>query len=153
MKKRSKTHVPKSRVEQEVFIQAIRDEKESPTISTPSVGEGTLEMRGVDVSPVPVQKPRKSPLNRMSLYLKEKWPSYIITIVISIIGFFAFTARENITKLNKDIEFQSKNLDTATEKIEELSLEVTTVHSEVKSLNDRFQLFIDIFARRNNESP
>jgi hypothetical protein len=154
--KRSSTHVPKSKAEQEEFVWAIREVKESPTIPVLGVGKSTLESIGDDTDASSYKKPRKSPANRILLRLKENWVSFLVPVVIAIAGYFLVTAKVEVAKLNKDFEYQYKdighqaeNLNKAVEKIEELSRDITTIHSEVKSLNDRFQMFIDIFASRN----
>jgi peptidoglycan hydrolase CwlO-like protein len=87
-------------------------------------------------------------------------------LVIGIAGvlalFFFVTFNVRLAEMNKDIAFQNKNLEESAKNIEKISDDVQSLQGkvlddlslfrgELKSLNDRFALFIDLFRQKENK--
>jgi hypothetical protein len=82
--------------------------------------------------------------------LKETWPTYLISIIGSLTLFFFVIVNVRIAEINKDISFLNTRLDENTRKIEKISDELAAFQSDLKSLDSRFALFIELFRQSGN---
>jgi hypothetical protein len=75
-------------------------------------------------------------------------------LLISIIGIAAFsffvTFNIKIAEINKDISFLYTGLDDTAQKIEKISDELSSFRSDLKSLDSKFALFIELFKQGGN---
>jgi hypothetical protein len=138
-------HTPKSREERNDFIQIIREMNAEPTLPG-GQEEGTLGGdRKPDTRYDTDRSTRKNGRNRFILHIKESWPNYLIG-ALSVIGvYFFITSNVRLAEINKDISYQSEKLADNTQKIEKVAEDVSSFHADLKSLNDRFSLFIELF--------
>jgi chromosome segregation ATPase len=96
--------------------------------------------------------------------LKETWPTYLISIIGSLTLFFFVIVNVRMAEINKDISFLNTRLDENTRKIEKISDELAALRenfaslrenmalfqSDLKSLDSRFALFIELFRQGGN---
>jgi hypothetical protein len=153
MKRNKATYIrsSKHRVEQNNTIQGILRKKEEPTIQTP--GDGTLDSfeepyTGYDTG----SGGRKHPKNRFIIHIIETWPTYLISIVGVLALFFFVTYNIKIAEITKDISFLYIRLDDNTRKIEKISDELSSFRSDLKSLDSKFTLFIELFKQGGNST-
>jgi hypothetical protein len=148
-------HASKSRTERNTIIKDILDKKEEPTIQT--TGNGTLDDFEEQAAEYDLKKQRrKYSKNRLIIHIRETWPNYVIS-VIGILGFFFFiTLNIKMAEINKDISFLNYRLDDNTRKMEIIYNEISSLkekvsenmqsfQSELKLLDGRFAMFIELF--------
>jgi hypothetical protein len=151
-------HASKSRIERINVIQNILNKEEMPTIQT--VGNGTLDnFEEQHMEANTGNRGRKDPKNRFIIHIKETWPTYLISIIGLSAFFFFVTFNIKIAEINKDISFLNTRLDDNTRKIEKISDEMDSLkenmvlfQSGLKSLDNRFALFIELFRQGGNNT-
>ena len=94
---------------------------------------------------------------RNNYTIKEQWPSYIMGLVGLLALFFFVTMNVRMAETSKDISYLYMKIDENTQKVEKVSDEVQTLREQVllyrgdlKSLDDRFAMFIELFRRSGN---
>jgi hypothetical protein len=149
-KNRNNSHEVKTKIEREGYIKAVRSSIDERIL--PDMGDGTLRD---DDEYFPDEKgyigpKRKNKINRIIFHMKEHWPGYLLSVVGVLALFFFVTFNVKIAEIDKDIFYTRERIGENTEKIEKVSDELSSIKSDIQSLNDRFMLFINLFGQSNN---
>ena len=78
--------------------------------------------------------------------MKPHLLSYFLFASVFICGYFLITAKMEFAQVNKQLSYQSAEINKISETVEKISDDISPLKSEIKSLNNRFQLFIDLFS-------
>jgi len=144
---RTHNHQTKTKAEREAFARSIRKAENIPTIPTQNIG-GESTLIGSDEPEINInKKPRKTNANRIVLHIKRNWVSYLISIAVFVGMYFLITSRVELARVNSDLSYQSTEIHKTSEKVEKIYDDISSFKGEVKSLNDRFQLIIDLFSQ------
>jgi hypothetical protein len=156
--KYTRSHLAKNKHERDEYIKFVRSSGEDHTV--PYVGNGTLrdddEYPDLEYSENGGPK-RKNKANRFIIHIKEYWPNYLIGCIGPLALFFFVTFNIKIAEINKDITYINGKLNENTQQIERVSDDIVllgnnilTLDGKIKSLNDRFTLFIELFRQQGN---
>jgi cell division protein FtsB len=154
-KNRNKTsHVAKTKKEQNRYASIVLMRKEYPTM--PEEAKGTLgDMSYDEKAYSDTLGNRSSKKNRLFLHLKNNISSYIVGLVsplILVLALFFFKDFDiRLTNINNDITNQNDKIEQSAKNIEKLSDDVNSFKADLKSLNDRFGMFIDLFKKQDNK--
>jgi site-specific DNA-adenine methylase len=133
-------------------------EKEEPTIQTHKGGTlDNFKESDTDTG----KSGRKYLINRFIIHIKETWPTYLTSIIGMAAFFFFVTFNVKIAEINKDISYLYIRLDDNTRKIEKIadelssfrenvSKDIASFQSDLKSLDSKFDLFIELFRQGDN---
>jgi hypothetical protein len=149
-KTRNGLHRTKTKLERDRYISAVRTSIDETTL--PDISDGTLRD---DDEYLPEEKgyagpKQKNKTNRIIFHMKEHWPGYLISTVGVLALFFFVTLNVKIAEIDRDIFYIRERISENTEKIEKVSDELSSIKADIKSLNDRFVLFIDLFGQPGN---
>lgn len=154
-KNRNKSsHTAKSRNEQYRYASNVFMREEYPTM--PEESQGTLGEIGDEEKLVyNILENRSSKKNRFILHVKNNISNYCVGVVSSLILLLALFFFKDfdikLVSINKDISFQNEKIEQTTKNIEKLSDNVTLFQADLKSLNDRFAMFIELFRKQENK--
>jgi hypothetical protein len=149
---RGSSHRAKTKAERDAYINNLKNSQIDPTTSIDDIGgESTLEDSNGDKANKRPKKTRKSLSNRIKLHFKEHMVGYAVSLLIFIGVYFLITSKVELAQVNKDLSYQSTEITKTSEKVDKISDDVSFFKSEIKSLNDRFQLFIDLCSTQRFE--
>jgi hypothetical protein len=143
-----RSHITKTRIERENFIRSVVDRKDESTRQ--EKGVGTLDNDEPDNDDVPFTNPRNFPPNRIYRHIRKNWLGYVIGGIFTMLLIFIGTSHAQIEGTRTDIKYINEKVDGNTRKIEKVSDDLNSVQSGIKSLNDRFAMFIELFRNTNN---
>ena len=89
-------------------------------------------------------KTRKSKVNRFKIHVKENWVNYLFGLAIFGAGYFVVEAKVDIAKLFTISEFNKENVGKFEERFDKIDDYLNSQNASIKSLNDRFDLFIQL---------
>jgi len=154
-----KRPVNKLKKEQEAFFKTVLNNKEFSTI--PNKSDGTLDDNNEELEKedafVPMPKD-KSYFNRFRLHVKDHWPAYAVSFIGFLILTFLFNFNGKLSVIDTAIEYQKDNVSSSANKIENISNDVSLLRErvlndfslfrgEIKSLSDRFDMFLEFYRR------
>jgi len=149
-------HTVKNKAERENFKRNIIDTAEESTKEETKYG--TIDGNEQDNDDNSRKKSRKFFKNRLYIYIKEYWPQYLLGTVGLLALFFFVTMNVRVAEINKDVSYLYIKTEENTRKIEKLSDDVISlreqmliINGNVKSLDDRFMMFIELFKKTDNE--
>jgi hypothetical protein len=155
------SHAAKTKYERDEYINFVQRSGEDHTI--PHVEDGTLRDDNneySEMSPKNIGPKRKNIQNRFLIHIKEYWPNYLMGGIGTAALFFFVTFNIKIAEINKDVSYIYEKLNENTRRIEKVSDDVfslkddlSTFGAELKSLNDRFHMFIELFSENRNRTP
>jgi hypothetical protein len=156
-KKTREITMQRTKQEQFIYTNYIANKKDEPTKIKKA--DGTLEAADPDNEGNNPIITRKYFLGRLIYYIKTNWQQCVFAIICAMAVFFFFTMNvrlavtgNDISHLNKDISRLDSKIDENSKKTEKIADEVNLIRADLKSLNDRFAMFIELF-RNNGVNP
>jgi len=145
----------KSKSEQDHYLRAVIDRRDEPTKK--ENGLGTLDDIDTDNDDSPSIRRRKFFRSRFYLHIRDNWINYLMGTIGVLALFFFVNMNVKFAETSKDIFYLDKKLDENTRKIEKVSDDVTTLREQLiiyggdlKSLDNRFAMFIELFKKDTN---
>jgi hypothetical protein len=146
------SHVGRSREDQKQYISAALASNAEPTVPDVTGTESTLnDSETFDNKPEYNPLSRRNKGNRFVLHIKESWPSYVIVAAIGLFSFLFLNVNVKIAEINKDIARQAEKIDENGGIVQQLSNDFSRFSAELKSLNDRFDLFIRLMQKDSQD--
>jgi len=146
----------RSKSERDNYLRNVKDRKDEPTRK--ENGNGTLDDIYASGDDNQSSVSRKFLRSRFFLHIKEYWPSYLMGTVGVLALFFFVSMNVRLAETSKDISYLYRELADNTQKIEKVSDDVTTLREQIllyrgdlKSLDDRFAMFIELFRKQSND--
>jgi len=145
-------YTAKNKIEQQRYVSSVFMRKEYPTM--PEETQGTLgEISDEEKIGNDTLGGRSNKKNRLILHLKNNISTYCVSFISSLILLLALFFFKDfdikLVSINKDISFQNEKIEQSTKNIEKLSDNVSSFQADLKSLNDRFAMFIELFKKQD----
>lgn len=148
---RKHNHAGKSKYEKENYARGVKKVSIEGTIpiEQPFTTDTTDEELAPPISGTKGKnKPRRSKRNRFKLHLKEHWVNYLFGMAIFACTYFVIESKISFAEVKKDISYSEKAISNNESLLGEIENKFDSIASEIKSLSDRFDLFIKLTMKK-----